>query len=375
MKFLFSHLTHLPIAALLFFGCLSVRSSHALDQTQCPRPDDQPLYNPFGALSTSSNQYLFQNILGYKSPASVGRYMACWNTPELDHLYVTKYKAMIQRASESTGVPFAVLACLFFIESGFDKGVVSPKDAAGLAQFTEKTWKTQVQKLNPAHAVAGNIYMAANIRKLTEKGSALDRKATEFTQIFSKLLQGGKISGSANLNQIAALLTPFLASESPALRTIVAEYLSNIHTAQDCLVYQKVYRDYFERAGKSPPNLSFNDLETPEHRHDPEVSIILGAMYLEMHVFQGIYGRAYLPHTPDRFVIAAGGYNVGPGKIKCPADMAATECIKQMEAANGGKETETTRQMKSMQNCSEHGNRNPMPRNATGEVKACQGKI
>lgn len=314
--------------------------------------------------------HFYQKLEGYKSPASVDRYLACWQkSPELNRLYLTKYKAMIQRAADSTGVPFAVLACLFFVESRFDKNALSRSGALGLSQFMPRTWRDQMEKLDPKNGVVRNIYMDENIRRLTPKGSPLDAKATEFGIFFKKALKDGKISGRADLAQLERLLRPFLKSKDPILRQNVAEYLSNVHAALDTRAYREAYERYYERGGKNPPKLNLKETAKPEHRSDEELAIILSALYLKMDVYRGIYGRNTRYPSRDQFIISTGGYNVGPAAIKCSTGMSADECIKITQP------TETANQMKSVRNCSEQGNKNPMPGDANGGVKECQQNI
>lgn len=360
MKFSVSYL--IPVVAALMLS-----TAHADPVTGCPVAPEDPVLSFFALAPTLE---LFKKLEGYKDSAAVDRYVECWKkSPELHRLYLTKYKPMIQRAADATGVPFAILACLFFVESRFDKNGLSRSGALGLTQFMPTTWRDQLRKLDPESVAVRNIYMADNIRKYVPKGSALDGKATEFETFFKEAMKDGKISESADLARLESLLKPFLSSKNPKLAEVAEQYVSYIQAAQDARIYRNIYARYFERAGKTTPKLNLKEMVKPEHRSDEELSIILSALYLKMDVFRGIYGREVRTPTRDQYIIATGGYNVGPAAIKCTTRMSADDCIKIT------KPLETSNQMKSVRNCSEHRNQNPMPMDEKGGVRECQKNI
>jgi hypothetical protein len=321
---------------------------------------------------------LIANLKGYKSEASVGKYMQCYarvggcpklnpkgmsaaekkkNLVPCDLLYEKKTRALVKSAAEATGIPFAILACLFFQESQWDRFSVSSSNAVGLAQLLSKTWDGMLTKINGA-ANVGNPYVASNLRMdIPKNGNTFDKQMKKIEDLYKSSYRNGALSGKANLVQLNSLLTSLKGVKSARFQKNLKLYLSNVRNALDRIEIQEAVASYSKKTGKKP-NLS--------DRTNPESAVIVGATYLKTIVFKGIFGFDSSKATQDQWIIATGGYNTGPGNSPCDASMTANRCIEVTIAReNKGSTTkvthESSRHMRAIRNCSELGNKKPKP--------------
>lgn len=301
-----------------------------------------------------------RSLAGYKSDAEVDAYLKCWKyktkRTDFNELYKNKYRASVKAASEASGVPFPILACLFFKESHWDKNIHSPVGAVGIAQVMPGTWKTIISYL---HGKSGlkNENIPTNLRKNVKRdGGPLDRIITRIEDIYHESYKDGILADLNQMDVLHSLLHAYIRIRGSRLAGNANQYLDNVDYAKDKAEIQKIYADYVAKVGHEPARME------PD---DPDAAIIVGTYYLKISVFGGLEEKRNLDRFPpmDRWIIAAGTYNSGPAGLKCKFANTAQECID----ATSNKETK--RHMQSILNCSEQGNQKPMA--GDEDAKAC----
>lgn len=73
-------------------------------------------------------------------------------------MYPVKYGNLVQRYAEEYSIDPLLVFAMIRVESNFDPDALSPKNAAGLMQITEKTGKWGAQKLEIANFNKGMLY-------------------------------------------------------------------------------------------------------------------------------------------------------------------------------------------------------------------------
>ncbi len=348
----------------------------------------QDPYQPFELDYFQTNYWIpAWKLAGYKTEAEVDRYLGCWKESDANFVaYKSKYKKMIQAAAEASSIPFSILACLYFYESKFDKNVVSPVGAKGLAQIMPGTWKAMVANLDTGKAMVTNPYVVSNLEnalkntpmKASER-DAIRALVAKVKRLYAEKYVGGRLSGKGNLTALRVALKALEKYPAFAEAGSVDEYRSNVEAALDKYEMREIFDRYKKALGKSKLTMD---------PFSPEAAIIMGALTLKVNVFQGIFGQDFLHGSHDRWVIAAGGYNIGPAGIKCSENMSADQCIEitRMQEISRAKKRaakqkvayeskpedyQTSDHMRGIKNCSEHENwKNKLNQSPT---KGCQG--
>jgi hypothetical protein len=302
---------------------------------------------------------LGMNLAGYKSDAKVDRYVACWASPSRLKAYNQKYKHLVKHASEVTGVPYSILACNFFKESLWDPNAVSPVGAVGLAQLMTPTLETLKNYLNGTPGPV-NPYVPNNLRKGVKRdGGALDRVTAEIEKLYHDHFRHGAIRDRKAITKLNSLLHAYKKLKNPDTVGDADAYLTDIQVAWKKIDAQRMYAEYFKAIGRRAPKTT--DL-SPKN---PEEAIILGAINLEIGAFRSMFEKdgEHRSRSQDRWIIAIGATNIGPGNMKCGAEMTANECIAIT------KTEETKKHMTAVRNCSEQGNGDPMPPQTHGKCE------
>lgn len=298
-----------------------------------------------------------KKLAGYKSAAEVDRYISCWQKagPELT-AYVNTYRAQIQKAAEIADIPFGILACLYFRESRFDKNVKSFANppAVGIAQLRPDTWKAMMNIIEGEPALKNGNVPAQLRAGVPKNNGALDQVVKKIEALYLGHFKSGKLVGRENIERLHTLLLSYQSLRYGSKKsdsTIVDGYLENTRYAIDKFAIKRIYDQYY--AGKKKPI-------APEAT-DPTAAIVVGAAYLKVVVFRGVFEKDHRWRYPsyDRWLIAVGAYNSGPNGSRCDAEMTVDDCIKVTEAFENDRH-ENSRHMSSIRNCSEHGNREPM---------------
>jgi len=303
-----------------------------------------PLIPEFNALETAAKQ-----LAGYKSDADVDAYIRCWSgRSKLRALYATKYKRIVKIASEASGAPFSIIACLFFRESHYDKDVVSPVGAIGLAQMMPGTWKSMLTYLEGKPGVK-NPYVADNLRKgVPRDGKPLDLLVRKVEAVYATSYRNGVLSDLEQLKRVKSTLLDYQKLRGSKDAGSAENSLDLIDNALQKAEIQRIYARYVTKLGHKPKAMKSND---------PEAAAIVGAYYLKSLVFDQIFEKDHKYRYPshDRWVMAAGAYNSGPGNSKCTEQMTLEQCI------SATKVLETKNHMIAIRNCSEQGSQEPMP--------------
>jgi hypothetical protein len=321
----------------------------ASDRAACSATEYSRNYSPFAEVESEAGLLATSiKLSGYKTKGELDRYFRCWGeSEELFRIYQSEYRQMIEDAAFASGVPFSVLACLFFYESKFHKKAESPVHAKGLAQIMPGTWKDIKKDLIPENAHVSNPFVPANLKTAAKNESEPEVKDAVYriTALYERHWDEKKreLRGKNPLIELRMQLDRLAKYPEFAGRAHVRVYLQNVMTALNRIYTQEIYSDYLAaraRDGKSPPSADL---------FNAEYSIIMGTIRLRR-VYKDLFDLKVADATHDQWVAAAGAYNIGPGAIRCKANTSADECIRITA-------TEETRgHMRGVKNCSETGN-------------------
>jgi hypothetical protein len=314
---------------------------------------------------------LGMNLAGYKSEDDAVKYIGCYLSQK-DHrtAFLTKYRALIRKASEASGVPFSILACLYLKESHYDATVQSdarPDPAVGIAQLLPDTWNEMIIRIDGAPAMK-NPEIPASLRAgVPNDGGSLDVTVSKIEKIYAEKFRDGKLSDRASINQLHDLFLEYRANQPKTVvsrlgmnhrrpKSKVDPYLENVRYALEKFEMRDMVDAYYGGPEKRPKVFLLTD---------PKAAIIVGAAYLKSVIFQGMFeeNHQYRYPNPDRWVMAAGAYNTGLGGSHCDGDMNAEECIQitiVYENQHPNTRHENSRHMQSIRNCAEQGNWEPM---------------
>lgn len=331
-------------------------SARAADEATCSGgAGEYPEGNSAYAYTLRALADLSRNLAGYKSDADVDRYIACWTRPP-SKTYANEYRKLVKAAADASGVPFAILACLFFRESRWNPTIKSDAvpPAVGIAQLRPDTWAAMTSRLTGSVGVK-NAFVPNNLRLGVKKdGKELDLLVRKVEALYAKSYRKPHgISEPEDLERLKEWLLAYQKLRKSTAAGGADEYLSNVDYALKSLEIRKAYQAYVGKTGRKPAAMA---------AANASASIIVGALYLRSVVFPGVFEKDYRYKIPshDRWIIAVGGYNTGPGGSRCDAEMSMDRCI-QVTAARENERHENSRHMTAVRNCSEQGNRTPMP--------------
>ncbi len=337
----------------------------------CAPPTDRGPFDLPSIGLTDIYAEIFSYILGHKSEKSLEHYFNCWRkTDALQSDYLKKYKPMIQAAATATDIPFAVLACLFFRESQWDPKAASGTGALGFSQFLEGTWADQARYITSPAEIRSTA-IASSLRTFIPKDQGLlDREVRKLEEIVRKN-KGKPIRDDATLRSVQTSLAKIETAARSGKKAFSAKFYGELkyliaitETAMSRRSQQAEYKHYIELRGKTKFSTKL-PLGDESNRKDAEISIIFGALYLKHYVFGKKFGDTYSDATTDQWLIAAGAYNIGPGKIRCKSNDTIDACIIKMSFNEQNKE-----HMESIRNCVERGNSKP-PRGNRPENAKC----
>lgn len=319
-------------------------------------------FSPFVGMSAEVEATLLETdfarkLAGYKSDADVDAYLRCWQDDRnLRELYEKKYRPLVHAAAAAANIPYPILACLFFRESGYDKDIRSHArpPAVGIAQMMPETW-TSMTGLLSGTAKADNPSVPKNLRAgVPSDGKPLDLTVKAIEAIYAKVPKGGSITDVDTFKRMQMLLTDYI-KYRPEKKKLAKSYLNYFRDVRAHAEMMRIFGEYRKAAG--------GKIST-DSRNDPIAAIGVGAAYAKAFVFDAVIekdGRYRYP-SYDRWIIATGAYNSGPGASKCDEAMTAEECIAATSVL------ETKRHMAAIRNCSEQGNDEPMNK---GEGPGC----
>jgi hypothetical protein len=316
----------------------------------CEPPDSEPTLRRKEPASTLND--ILANFDGFKSDQSVDTYLQCPRISDPPFLAKQKkYRSSVKAASNVSGVPYAILACVFFQESGWDEHSTSklipthPEyQSFGIAQLLDGTFNTTRREITHSSRFQAGDLLADLRRLIPNDGSNLNSAFSDLEMFFRSHAKHGAISSSDDLLGMEGRLANLMDSGGTRIRRKITEYLSDADAAIDHAEAKRIYTATIAQIGHPPQSMS---------HYDPDASIIIGAIYLK-EIYRGLYGPDDGDATADRWIITAGQYNIGPGKSKCDEEMSADDCIKLT------KNHITREYMKSIRTCSEKGNRQPM---------------
>jgi hypothetical protein len=317
-------------------------------------PDLSSLYPKYDDALAFDIERILLGLNGYKSQADVDRYMECSKRSNALHqAYVDEYRALVIRAAEAADLPASLLTCLYFRESHWDKNAASPATppAVGIAQFMPSSWAGMRAIVQETKTGFSNPNLPSEIMRDIKTDSPYYSDSKAIADFYNAKKQGNLVSDPGQLDTLRIRLNALKKRGGYPNPKTLNLYLTNVDTALEHLQIQKIYADYLKANGINRLDLGDNE---HDGRKNATAAIILGAAYLKVHIYQGMFGHDYRYPTQDRLIMAAGGYNRGPGKMKCDSDMELEDCIATTTNA------ETRGHMIAIRNCSEKDNWDPM---------------
>ena len=268
--------------------------------------------------------------LGFKTEKEANQYFGCYHTssdPVSAINYTDHYRAMIRHAADSFGIPFSLLACLFYRESSYWQGTSSAVGARGLGQVMPETVPTlNLIIKSPSHSLEELQKKARTLLALSRRRALTDRQQKDLAFFNSRI----KVESQFEL-----------------VREGWRAYWHQRH-APALLRAEALRMDGSSRS----------ESEACNHPSKPcaaEMGIVAGAALLKYYSL--LLGTPEC--TGDHWLIAVGSYNLGAARMAefAPREGPVQGVIDRLHAAGID---ETVRHMESIRNCAQRGSWEPM---------------
>lgn len=95
-----------------------------------------------------------------------------------------EYVEWVQDAADEAGLPYELVAALFYIESGWDPNAVSPVGAGGIGQFMPGTWEEYgngQDRFDPQASIAATGQYLKDLQNMVKAVADTDEELLEFT--------------------------------------------------------------------------------------------------------------------------------------------------------------------------------------------------
>lgn len=305
--------------------------------------------------------------LVFKSDIELLKYISCYEkSSDLTKKFIEKYWPTIQKASDASGIPKALLTCLLFRESSLWQNITSNAGAVGIAQFkTEGVGtinsiiKAKPYPTNLSNAIANNIeffnrsnqgYLKSELQNIE---SSVRDKTLYVAQIAAVL---SKIKSAINKSNLIKNKT----KDQMKMHSALEIWEADLEKTQRKLNGKYIWEAFYKNEKQKP--------ESFDPKNESQ-SIIASAVYLKyIHNLMTPDGGWKTKTKKEQFFFTVGAYNAGINGLKDDCDLNKTldVCMQNLKKNN----SETYNHIDSIKNCSEPENFNPM---SGTEARKCQG--